>query len=131
VIVVDAAVLANVVADDGEDGDVARSALVGEELSIPDLADVEVVSVLRRRWLAKTLTADRFAAALEDLAALPADRYPVLPFMSRAYELRANISAYDATYVAVAERLDCALITADGRLASAPGPRCPIAVISR
>jgi predicted nucleic acid-binding protein len=130
VIVVDASVLANVVGDDGADGDRAREAVRGQELSVPDLVDVEVVSVLRRRWLAKTMTARRFAAAVDDLGALPADRYPVLPFMPRAYELRANVSAYDATYVAVAEQLDCALVTADRRLATAPGPRCAITVIS-
>jgi predicted nucleic acid-binding protein len=69
------------------------------------------------------------AAAITDLTALPADRYPVLPFMSRAYELRADVSAYDATYVALAEQLSWMLITADGRLAAAPGPRCAITVL--
>ena len=128
-IVVDASVLANVVGDDGDDGDRAREVIGHQELSVPDLVDVEVVSVLRRRWLAKTMTARRFAAAVDDLGALPADRYPVLPFMPRAYELRANLSAYDASYVALAEQLDCALVTADRRLASAPGPRCLITVI--
>jgi predicted nucleic acid-binding protein len=129
VIVVDASVLANVVGDDGDDGDRARATLVGEEVSVPDLVDVEVVSVLRRRWLAKTMTARRFAAAIDDLAMLPADRYPALPFMPRAYELRANVSAYDATYVALAEHLGCTLLTADARLATAPGPRCAITVL--
>lgn len=129
-IVVDASVLANVVGDDGADGDRAREVVAGQELSVPDLVDVEVVSVLRRRWLAKTMTARRFAAAVDDLSVVPADRYPVLPFMPRAYELRANVSAYDAAYVALAEQLDCALVTADRRLAAAPGPRCAIAVIS-
>jgi predicted nucleic acid-binding protein len=130
VIVVDASVLANVIGDDGTHGDRAREALRGEELSVPDLVDVEVVSVLRRRWLAKTMTARRFAAAVDDLVAFPADRYPVLPFMPRAYELRANVGAYDATYVALAEQLECALVTVDRRLATAPGPRCTITVIS-
>lgn len=129
-IVVDASVLANVVGDDGADGDRAREVVAGQELSVPDLVDVEVVSVLRRRWLANTMTARRFAAAVDDLSVVPADRYPVLPFMPRAYELRANVSAYDAAYVALAEQLDCALVTADRRLAAAPGPRCAIAVIS-
>jgi predicted nucleic acid-binding protein len=59
VIVVDASVLANVVGDDGADGDLARAALAGQDVSVPDLVDVEVVSVLRRRWLAKTMTARR------------------------------------------------------------------------
>ena len=129
-IVVDASVLANVVSDDGVDGDRARDLIRDEELSVPDLIDVEVVSVLRRRWLAKAITARRFAAAVDDLGAVPADRYPVLPFMARAYELRANVSAYDATYIALAEQLDCALVTADRRLAAAPGPRCAITVTS-
>ena len=128
-IVVDASVLANVVGDDGIDGDRAREVVGGQELSVPDSVDVEVVAVLRRRWLAKTMTARRFAAAVDDLGAIPADRYPVLPFMPRAYELRANVSAYDAAYVALAEQLDCALVTADRRLASAPGPRCAITVM--
>jgi predicted nucleic acid-binding protein len=130
VIVVDASVLANVVGDDGADGDRARQVLQGQELSVPDLADVEVVSVLRRRWLAKAINARRFAVAVDDLGVLPADRYPALPFMPRAYELRANVSAYDATYVALAEQLDCALVTGDRRLATAPGTRCTITVIS-
>lgn len=128
-IVVDASVLANVIGDDGADGEHSRAALSGLELSVPDLVDVEVMSVLRRRWLAKTITARRFAAAIDDLAAVPADRYPVLAFMPRAYELRANVSAYDATYVALAEQLGCPLLTADARLASAPGPRCAITVV--
>ena len=127
--VVDASVLANVVGDDGSDGNRARAALAGQNLSVPDLADVEVVSVLRRRWLSRTITAGRFAAAIDDLSALPADRYPVLPFMRRAYELRANVSAYDASYVALAETLDCPLLSADARLASAPGPHCTITLL--
>jgi len=122
-------VLANAVADDGPDGATARAALSGNDLSVPDLVDVEVVSVLRRRWLAKKLTAKRFATAIHDLASVPADRYPVLPFMPRAYELRSNVSPYDATYVALAEHLNCALLTADARLARAHGPRCPITVL--
>ena len=80
--------------------------------------------------VAKAITARRFAAAVDDLAALPADRYPVLPFMPRAYELRANVSAHDAAYVALAEELDCVLVTADRRLVAVPGPRCAITVIS-
>jgi predicted nucleic acid-binding protein len=128
-IVVDASILANAVGDDGADGATARAALAGLDLSLPDLADVEVVSVLRRRWLAKTMTAKRFATAISDLATVPADRYPVLLFMPRAYELRSNVSPYDATYVALAEHLACRLITADARLARAHGPRCPITVL--
>jgi predicted nucleic acid-binding protein len=56
-------------------------------------------------------------------------RFPVVGLLDRVWELRLNITGYDATYVAVAEALDCALLTADGRLARAPGPRCPITVV--
>ena len=128
-IVVDASVLANAVGDDGADGAHVRAALAGQEVSVPDLVDVAVVSVLRRRWLGKTISARRFATAIDDLAALPADRYPVLPFMPRAFELRASVSAYDATYVALAEQLGCPLLTADARLAAARGPKCAITVL--
>lgn len=85
--------------------------------------------MFRRRWLAKTMTARRFADAVADLASIPADRYPMLPFMTTAYELRSNVSPYDATYVALAEHLGCDLITADARLARATGPRCSIVVL--
>lgn len=129
-IVVDASVVANALADDGHDGDVARQRLVNAtKLAAPDLVDVETVSVLRRRWRAGDLTARRFSVAVDDLADLPMLRLPTLPLMRRAYELRANVTVYDATYVALAERLDWVLLTADGRLARAPGIRCTVEVV--
>jgi predicted nucleic acid-binding protein len=128
-IVVDASVLANALADGGADGNRARAALAGQDLAAPDLADVEVAAVLRRRWLAKSLPARRYAAALDDLAELPMQRYPVLPLLRRGYELRANITAYDATYVALAEYLDSVLLTADALLAAAPGVRCGVIIV--
>lgn len=130
-IVVDASVLANVVGDDGPTGLAARARLaVGSDVSVPDLVDVETVSVLRKRWIAGTLTTRRFRAAVDDLIALPLTRYPTGPLMNRAYELRANVTAYDASYVAVAETLGCVLVTGDGRLARANGPRCRIEVLT-
>jgi predicted nucleic acid-binding protein len=63
-------------------------------------------------------------------AAIDLDRYPTLPLMRRAYELRASLTAYDATLVALAEILDCELVTADRPLADAPGPRWVIRVLS-
>ena len=130
-IVIDASVLANVVGDDGPDGQRARRELgVGVDLAAPDLVDVATVAVLRKRWLARTLSDHRFAAAVADLADLEIDRYPVLPFLRRAYELRANVTAYDAAYVALAETLGCELWTGDRRLASAHGPHCPIRVLT-
>jgi predicted nucleic acid-binding protein len=129
-IVVDASVLANALGDDAADGDAARAALAHQDLSAPDLVDVETAAVLRKRWLAKTMTARRFALAIDDLQMFPIVRYPALPFLRRAYELRANVTAYDATYVALAEELGCALLTADARLAAAPGIRCPVTILA-
>jgi predicted nucleic acid-binding protein len=130
VIVIDASVLANVVGDDGDDGRWARAALQrADGAGAPDLVDVETVAVLRKRWLARTITERRFAVAIDDLADLAIDRYPTLPLMRRAYQLRANLTAYDAAYVALAEGLDCALLTADARLARATGPRCAIKLL--
>jgi len=85
--------------------------------------------VLRKRWIAGTISDRRFASAVGDLEDIDLDRYPVLPFMRRACELRANVTAYDAAYVALAEVLSCELWTADQRLASAPGPECGIRII--
>jgi predicted nucleic acid-binding protein len=129
-IVVDASILANAVGDDGQAGHVARARLrAAGEASAPDLVDVETVSVLRRRWLAGDLTARRFRSAIDDLLALPLVRVPTGPLMLRAYELRANATPYDAAYVALAEGLTCALVTADARLARAPGIRCVVEVL--
>lgn len=131
-IVVDASVLANAIADDDADGDAARDALRDRAgCSAPDLVDVETVAVLRRRWLARTLPARRFAAAVKDLEDLAIDRYPTGRLMQRAYELRDNVTPYDAAYVALAEVLDCPLVTADARLARASGIRCEVELVDR
>ncbi len=120
-IVVDASILANALGDAGADGATARNRLANAgPLASPDLIDVETVAVLRKRWIAGDLNDQRFSDAIEDLEDLDLTRYPMLPLMRRAFELRANVTAYDATYVALAERLDCTLLTADRRLATAP-----------
>lgn len=129
-IVIDASVLANAVGDDGEDGRAARDRLTAAgAASAPDLVDVETVAVLRKRWLAADITARRFRSAVDDLLMLPIARFPVAPLMIRAYELRANVTAYDASYIALAEGLDCLLVTADARLARAAGIRCTVEVL--
>ena len=129
-IVVDASVIANVVGDDEAAGQLARTRFAAASaISAPDLVDVETVAVLRRRWLAGDLSDERFRGAVDDLLALPITRIPVGPLMVRAFELRANITTYDACYVALAEALDCPLITADRRLANAPMTNCAIEVL--
>lgn len=129
-IVVDASVLANVIGDDGADGHTARAVLRSAgDFTAPDLVDVETVAVLRKRWLAGGISDARFQSAITDLEELDFERVPARRLMRRAYELRANVTAYDAAYVALAEVLDCELVTADQRLAGATGPRCHIRVV--
>lgn len=129
-IVVDASALANVIGDDGADGRRARHEVRSAgEMSAPDLVDVETLAVLRKRWLAGTISERRFATALDDLDAIELDRYPTLPLVRRCFDLRANVTAYDAMYVALAEALRCELLTGDRRLAAAPGPRYAIRLL--
>lgn len=93
----------------------------GETLHVPHLLDLEVAQVLRRYLAGGALEAERGAEALTDLADLPLERYPHAPFLGRIWQLRANLTAYDAAYVALAEALDATLLTRDAGLASAPG----------
>ena len=126
---VDASVLAPALADDGADGDRARGRLAGEALAAPELVDLEVASVLRRAVQGDRLDDRRSAQALSDLAALPLRRAPHRPLLARVWELRENVSVYDAAYVALAEMLSIALLTADARLVRAPGARCDVELL--
>lgn len=131
-IVVDASVLANALGDDGADGDTARERLRSAGgLAAPDLVDVETVAVLRKSWIARDLADQRFSDAIDDLGDLALTRYPTLPLMRRAFELRANVTAYDAVYVALAEQLGCTLVTADRRLAATPTITCDVEILGR
>ena len=125
-IVVDASVLATALGDDGPDGDHARARLRGERLSAPELVDLEVTSVLRRQVHSGATDPRRAALALADLVALPLRRAPHRPLLARCWELRDNLTVYDASYVALAEVLDVTLLTGDGRLAGAPGLWCDV-----
>lgn len=127
--VVDASVLVNAVADDAVDGQRAREALRGEDITAPALVDVEVVAVLRKRWLAGEVEEHRFADSVRYLTEMAFDRYPLLPLLPRAYALRSNVTPYDAMYVALAERLDCPLLTGDRRLARSPGLGCTVRLL--
>jgi predicted nucleic acid-binding protein len=127
--VVDASVLAPALADDGPDGDAARARLRGQTLAAPELVDLEATSVIRRLSRAGHLDQRRAELALMDLVALPLRRAPHRPLLPRCWELRHNLTVYDAAYVAVAEALEVRLLTADARLASASGPRCEIELL--
>ncbi len=113
-IVVDASVLANALADDDDDGYTARRELrAAGEIAAPDLVDLETVSVLRKRWLRRTLTEQRFATAITHLQRLGFKRVPTLRLLLRR----------------IGREFGLRLVTVDGRLASATGPRCPIRVL--
>jgi len=129
VIVVDASVMAPAVGDDGPAGERARSWLQHEDLAAPEVVDLEVLSVLRRAARTGRLDARRSAQALGDLRSMRLHRAPHRPLLPRIWELRPTVTAYDAAYVALAELLDTTLLTADGRLARASGPRCRIELV--
>ena len=129
-LVVDASVLVVALADDGPDGDRLRERLRAEALAAPALVDLEVASVLRKQLAAGALDVRRAELALADLADLPLERASHLPLLARCWELRDNLTMYDASYVALAEVLDGTLLTADTRITRAPGPRCPIEVLT-
>jgi len=131
VLVVDASVLAVALADDGVDGDAARARLRGEDLTAPQLLDLEVASVLRRQTMGGVIDARRADLALADLNSIPLQRAPHQPLLARAWELCENLTIYDATYVSLAEALQVRLLTGDKRLARAPGPRCHIEVLNQ
>lgn len=130
-LVVDASVLAPVLVDDGRDGDIARERLAGEQLSAPELIDLEVLFMLRSQLAAGAIDARRAGLAVLDLEELPLHRASHRPLLSRCWELRENLTPYDAAYVALAEALDVVLVTADGRLAGAPGVTCTVEVVRR
>ena len=128
-IVADASVLVPALVDDGSAGALARERLLGSDVHAPELADVEVLSVVRREVLGGRITPERGTAALEDYAELALERHSHLLLLARAWELRDAVSAYDGTYVALAELLGASMVTGDRRLSRAPGVRCPVSVI--
>jgi predicted nucleic acid-binding protein len=123
--VVDAGVIVGLVANDLD-----PDRLGDEELAVPHLIDSEVTNVLRRLVARKILTEQQGASALDGFMRLALTRFPADWLRPRMWALRSNLSAYDATYVALAEMTDAtALLTTDTRLANAPGTNCPIEVI--
>lgn len=128
-LVVDASVLAPALADDGPDGDAARARMRGQSLVAPELVDLETMSVIRRRSRAGHVDPRRARLAGTDLVDLPLRRDSHRPLLPRCWELRENLTIYDAAYVALAELLNVILLTADARLASAPGTRCEIELL--
>lgn len=126
-IVLDASAALSGLLNDGP----ARTVMATEQLHAPHLVDSEVASGLRRRVALGQLDASDGWSALDTWRRLGLTRYAVHPLLDRVWQLRDNLSAYDAGYVALAESLGCALVTADARLSHAPGVRCSITVVPR
>ena len=126
-IVVDASAAVRALLHDGE----ARRYLSTERLAAPHLVDAEVLQAMRRLVARGTVASQIADGAVRQWSRLGVRRLAVHWLSERIWALRHNLSAYDASYVALAEALDCPLLTADARLAGAPGPGCPITLVPR
>jgi predicted nucleic acid-binding protein len=125
--VIDASVFVDALVGVGAHGDAAREVLRREAvLQVPAIFGAEATSALRSLVMRGELSPIRAAAAVEQIRVTRTIQYPFEPFSRRVWELRANLTVYDAWYVAVAEWVATDLVTADERLANAVGPLCPI-----
>jgi predicted nucleic acid-binding protein len=131
VIVIDASATAFALLDQGQTGDRCRAALRADSRwAVPEPWLVEVMSVIRGNLLGGKITPNHAADAAVAAAALDPVVAGTRLIASRIWELRDNLTTYDAAYVAAAEQYRCPLVTTDARLARAPGIRCAVDVIS-
>ena len=126
---VDASVLAPALSDDDPSGDLARARIAHVALAAPQIIDLEVISVLRRAARSRRLAPRRAQQAVDDLLVLDLHRVPHKPLLPRVWQLRDTLSAYDASYVALAEHLAVPLVTADRNLARAAGVHCQVELL--
>jgi predicted nucleic acid-binding protein len=129
-IVLDASAAVALLADSGPAGQWVEATIRGAHLLAPELMPFEAGNILRRHALAGILDPSAAILAHTDLVALPIDLYPHIGLAERVWELRANFTVYDASYVALAELSTAPLITLDARLSRAPGTRCQIRAYS-
>jgi len=126
-LVVDASVVVAGLVDAGPAGRWAEQLVADGGLVAPHLLVVEVANIVRRAELAGQVSPGIAALAHRDLLELAVALFPYEPFAERIWELRRNVTAYDAWYVALAEHLQVPLATLDRRLSSAAGPACAFA----
>jgi predicted nucleic acid-binding protein len=124
--VCDASAIAALLLDSGPDGQWVTKAVESGEIAAPALITYETANVIRKHELAGQISPDQSAQAHADLLDLAIELWPYDLLAARAWELRMNLSIYDATYVALAEITNLTLITLDKRLAKAPGTKCRI-----
>jgi predicted nucleic acid-binding protein len=123
-IVADASTVVAALVDGGEDGTWAADLLAREPITAPHHMPIEVANILRRAARSGEVSEDTASLAHSDLRELRAHLYPYEALADRAWELRQNITTYDACYIALAEGLDVPLATLDRRLTRASGARC-------
>lgn len=128
-IVVDTSILIDALVDPGPRGDAVARRLVGQPLAAPELIYVEAVDAIRGLVVKGVLTRPVGDRAIRELATFPLRRYSYAGLLPRIWGLRDDLSAYDAAYVALAERLGCALLTGDQLFCQTPGLRCPIELL--
>jgi predicted nucleic acid-binding protein len=125
--VVDAGILSAVVTEPAGPG--GRAAVAARTMEAPELYVLEVASSLRNQVIRKVISAENAGRAIARLQRLPITRHPLLPLLDRVWELHDNLTPYDAAYVALAERLGVALLTADSGIAGAPGIHCEVRLV--
>lgn len=125
-VVCDASALVALLVDSGPDGRWVTDALSGADIAAPTLVMFESANIIRRHELAGLVSADQAAQAHADLLDLAIEHWPYEVLASRVWALRGNLSAYDASYVALAELIGATLVTLDRRIARAPDVRCTI-----
>ena len=125
-IVCDASALVALLLDSGPYGQWVAGAIAGSDLLAPSLVEFESANIIRRHELAGLVSADQAAQAHADMLDLAIEQWPYELLSARAWELRHNLSSYDASYVALAELTGTVLVTLDGRISGAPGLRCTV-----
>ncbi len=128
-IVVDASVLLHILLDAGLEQDVLRQTQEAGDLLAPHLIDQEILHAIRRQLLEKKISKQRAELAVADYESFTIDRKPVQHMNWRVWELRNNLTPYDAAYVVLAELMEIPLFTRDQRIARAPGHHAEIVVL--
>jgi predicted nucleic acid-binding protein len=123
-LVVDASMLVAALIDSGTDGRWAEALLTSDSLAAPHLLSAEASNILRRSARSGAISAEQASLAHADLLDLRVELFPYAPFAARIWNLRDNVTCYDAWYVALAEALNAPLATLDARLAKASGTHC-------
>jgi predicted nucleic acid-binding protein len=125
-LVCDASAVVSALLDSGDAGTWVAERLAGAELFAPALMPFECSNIIRRHELGGLVSADQAVQAHADLLDLPVDLWPYELLAERIWQLRANLTSYDAAYVALAERLGLVLVTLDQRVQRAPGLTCTV-----